>query len=111
MHVVEHPAEHRVDDLMAQQIYRLHQRHSGLQQRGEFLVKDEKFVPGDFPALQKDAAAAQDVALAQRQDVQALVLEIMAKARFAFRRVGAFDDLASRRDQPAAKFHAKWLKL
>jgi hypothetical protein len=43
--------------------------------------------------------------------VEPLNLEIMAKAGFAFCRVRAFDDLASRGDQPAAKFHAKWLKL
>jgi hypothetical protein len=35
----------------------------------------------------------------------------MAKARFVFRRVGAFDDFAGRRHQPASEFHAKWLKL
>jgi hypothetical protein len=42
-----------------QQIYRLHQRHSGLEQRGEFLIKDKKFVMGNFPALQNEAAAGE----------------------------------------------------
>jgi hypothetical protein len=96
---------------MPKQIHRLHQRHSGLEERRKFLVEDEEFMARDFAPFRQDVAAAQDTALPQRDDVQALGLEIMAETGLAFRRVGPLDDLATRRDQPTAKFHAKWLKL
>ena len=111
VHVVEHAAEDGVDDLMAQQIYRLHQRHSGLEQRRKFLVEDEKFVMGDFSALREQAAAGQRGSLSKRKHVQPLRFEVVAQARFVLGRVGPFDDLPRGGHQPAAKFHAKSLKL
>ena len=111
VHVVEHAPEDGVHDLMPQQIYRLHQRHSGLQQRREFLVEDEKFVVGNFAALRKQAAAGQRASLSKRKHVKPLRFEVVAQARFVFGRVGPFDDLTRGRHQPAAKFHAKSLKL
>ena len=97
---------------MPQQIYRLHQRHSGLQQRREFLVEDEKFVMGDLsPLRERGATPASALRLSEREDVQPLRFEVVAQARFVVGRVGAFDDFARRGHEPAAKFHAKWLKL
>ena len=105
------PRKTGVDDLVPQQIYRLHQRHSGLEQRREFLVEDEKFVMGDLSALRKEAAAGERGSLSERKDVQPLRFEVVAQARFVLGRVGSFDDLPRGGHQPTAKFHPKWLKL
>jgi hypothetical protein len=51
--------------------------------------------------------AGERVFFAERQDVEALMFELVPEACFAFRRVIAFDDLTRRRHQPAAKFHSK----
>ncbi len=110
MDVVEHPAEDGVDDLMAQQIYRLHERHSGLEQRRKFLVEDEKFVMGDLAALWKQTAGERN-SLSKRKHVQPLCFEVVAQARFALGGVRALHDFSRSGHQPAAKFHAKWLKL
>src|SRR5687768_9608973 len=109
--VVEHAAKNAVGHLAPQQIYRLHKRHSSLEQRGKFLVEDEKFVAGDFPALRKEVTAGQGGPLPQRKYVKPLRFELVPQTCFVFRRVGTFDDLARGSNQPTAKFHAKWLKL
>ena len=71
------------------------------------MIEYEELVPGDFPALQKRRTAAEDASLAERKDMETLDFEIMAKARFVFRCVGAFDDFARRCHKSATKFHAK----
>jgi hypothetical protein len=38
--------------------------------------------------------------------VQPLVFKVVSKARFTFRYVRPFDDLAGSGDEPTAKFHA-----
>ena len=43
----------------------------------------------------------------QRQDVQPLLLELVAQPRLAVGDVDAFDDLAVRRGEPAAELHAQ----
>ena len=109
--VVQNTPEDRVDDLPPQQIYRLHQRHPGLEERREFLVEDEKLVMGDLSPLREEAATGERCSLSERKDVQTLRFEIMAQARFVLSRVGSFDDLPRGGHQPTAKFHPKWLKL
>jgi hypothetical protein len=58
------------------------------------LIEYEELVAGDFPPLQESAAAAERRPLSQRKDVESLILEIVAKAGFGFRRVCSLDDLA-----------------
>ena len=111
MHILEHRFEQGVRDLRPQQIERLHQRHAGLQQRGELLIEDQKLVFRNPPALWKPLDAAEQASLAQRQHMQTLILELVPEPRLALRRVRALDDLARRRNQPAAKFHAKCLEI
>ena len=41
----------------------------------------------------------------ERQDVQPLVLQLLAKTRLAVGDVNAFDDLAGGRPEPTAEFH------
>ena len=109
VHIVQDGFEHRVRQARAQNVERLHERHAGLEQRRQLLVEHEELVPGDFraPLTERNAAEAEAAARAQRENVQAFLLELAAKVRFALRDVDPLDDLAGHGAESAAKFHLK----
>jgi hypothetical protein len=90
---------------MAQQVERLDERHTGFQERRQFLVENEEFVPGDLLAFREQAPTAQESPPAKRKHVETLVFEIVAKPSLALGCVIAFDNLARGGHEPAAKFH------
>jgi hypothetical protein len=59
VHVIQHGLEQGVREPGLQDVKRLHQRHAGLQQRGQFLVEHQELVPLDLPgAAEREAAQA-----------------------------------------------------
>ena len=110
VHVVEDGLEERIGDAAAQQVERLHERHARLEQRRQLLVEDEELARADAPApRQPEREPAEAPLRLEREDVQALLLELVAQARLAVGDVDALDDLAGRGDEPAAEFHRKIL--
>ena len=53
----------------------------------------------------RDAECRQHAAALQREDEQALLLELAAQTRLAVGDVDAFDDLAAGGAEPTAEFH------
>jgi hypothetical protein len=81
----------------AQQVERLHERHAGLEQRGELLVELQELAGRQCTAARELHRPARDApARAQREDVQATLFEVVPQPGFALGRVHAFDDLAGR---------------
>ena len=104
--VVQHAAEDRRLDPAPQQVERLHERHPGFEQRGELLVENEEIVGRDSPRtaeLERDAGHR--ALRLQRQDVEALVLEVVAEPGFVLSRVDALYDLTARGGNPAPELH------
>ena len=95
--VVDDRLERRIGDVSAQQIERLHQRHAGLQQRRQLLVELEEVAGPDAPtADQAGRQRRQDAGGPDRQEEQALLLELAAELRLALGGVDAVDELARR---------------
>ena len=108
VHVVQHAAEHRGRHAPLQEIERLHERHPGLEQRRQFLIEDQELAHVDPGRLRQVNRQASDRALRlQRQNVQALLFQLVAQPGFVLRRVDAFDDLAVGGGETAAKLHAQ----
>ncbi len=59
----QHRAKDRRVDAPLEQIERLHQRHAGAQQRGQFLVEDQKFAAGNAGAAGQAERKSADSAL------------------------------------------------
>ena len=108
VHIIQHRFEHRVGHARAQDVERLHERHAGLEQRGQLLVEHQELVARDLAAL-TEGKAAEAEPRPQRKDVQSFVLELPAKGGFALGDVNALDDLARRGAESAAEFHPKRL--
>jgi len=53
VHIFQDRSESGAGDAALQEIERLHQRHAGLKQRGEFLVEEEKILRRDLSALRQ----------------------------------------------------------
>ena len=104
--VVEHAAEHRRLDPAPQQVERLHERHAGLEQRRQLLVEHEELAGRDPPrSAEPQRHAGHRAFRLQRQDVEALLLEVVAQPGFAVGRVDALDDLTARGREPAPELH------
>ena len=56
--IVEHRTKYRRRDAALQQIQRLHQRHAGLEERGEFLVEDQELAHVDAGSTAAGAVTA-----------------------------------------------------
>ena len=104
--VVQHGFEDRVVDSFPQDFERLDQRHARLQQRRELLVEHEELA-GRYPAPAREAEVgqAEGSRALNGEDIQPFLLELPAKPRFVVGDVNAFDDVAARGAEPAAKLH------
>ena len=106
-HVVEYRPEHRVGHPAAKDVERLHQRHPGLEQRGQLLVEHQELTRGDPRSRrQRQRADRQPPRTLDREDVQTLFLEFATQPVFVVGDVDALDDLPTRSAEPAAEFHA-----
>ena len=103
--VVQDGLEDGVGEADPQDVQRLHQRHAGLEQRGELLVEDQELVTADPRAPPAEREAAPPPPLAERKDVQPFLLELAPQGGFALGDVDTLDDLARRGTEPAAVFH------
>ena len=103
VHIIQYRLQDRVAQARAQNVQRLHQRHAGLEQRGQFLVEHQEFVSRDLSALAEREVEAQ--ARLQRKDVQSFVLQLAPEGGFALGHVNALDDLTGRGAEAAAEFH------
>ena len=105
--VVENASKDGRLDPALQKIERLHQRHARFEQCRKLLVEDEELVGVDpAPLRQADRQAADGAPALQRQDVEALLLEVVTQARLAVGHIHALDDFTVRRRQPAAELHS-----
>src|SRR5262249_3934191 len=93
----------------SQDVERLDERHTRLQQRREFLVEDEEFPGGNSsPARQLgDMEPSQRTAarLLNPEDVQTFILELAPQPSLVVGDVDAFDDLAARRAEATPELH------
>ena len=107
VHVVQHAAEGRRRDAALQQVERLHERHTGLQQRRQLLVEHQEFARVDPFALRQLQRDARDGVLGlKRQDEQPLLLELMPQTGLVVGDIDAFHDFTVGRCEPAAEFHS-----
>jgi hypothetical protein len=103
---VEHGFERLIGDALPQDVERLDERHAGFQQGRELLIEDQKLRPADPAASsRRETGRRQPAAALQRQDVEALLLQLPAQAVFALGNVDPFQDFSPGGAEPASKFH------
>src|SRR4029079_15634968 len=91
---------------LAQDVERLHQGHSGLEQRRELLIKDQELARRNSVATRKlEGTEGRPSRPLNAADVQALLFEFAPEARFVFGDVDPFDDLPAGCTEPAAELH------
>src|SRR4051794_3563741 len=106
VNVVQNAFEMRVGDTAAQDVQRLHQRHPGLEQGGQFLVEDEEFAGGnpgargELETAEHGAAGALD-----RENVEAFFFELLPEPGLRLSGIDALDNLSTGCPQPAAELH------
>src|SRR5687768_5294140 len=106
VYVVQDGLEDGVVDPPAENLERLDQWHPRLQQGRELLVEHEELARGyPPPAREADMGQAKRPGALNCEDVQPFFFELPAKPRLVIGNVNAFDDVAARGAEPAAKLH------
>jgi hypothetical protein len=91
---------------LPEQIERLHQRHAGLEQGGQFLIEDQKLARRHAATPRHRQPEPGKGALGlQGENVEAFFFELVAQPRLAVGDVDPLDNLAAGRAEPTAEFH------
>ena len=107
--VVHDALEDWIGNPPSQDVQRLDQRHSRLQQRCQLLIEDNEFPGGNLPAFwerrQPQPGKRTAASLLYPEDEQTFLLELAAQPRFVLGDVDALDNVAARSSEPAPIFH------
>jgi hypothetical protein len=97
MDVLQDASQHGRSHTTSQQVQRLHERHTRLEQGCELLIEHQKFRRPDLPgAWRSKEERSDETGGPEGQDAEPTLLKVVAQARFTLRRVHAFDHLSVR---------------